>query len=329
MKATIPLESPDEVRALLGINDRNARHFRQVLGVALTVRNGELQMEGEEEDVRAARKLAEQVIARFRRRGSLDDQEVEMILKAGGAPAPRAGDGFVRDKSHRTIAPRSKGQTRYVEALRENDVVFAVGPAGTGKTYLAVAMAVRLLRDGLVNRLILTRPAVEAGEKLGFLPGTYEAKVNPYLRPLYDALHDMMPADQVARRIASGEIEIAPLAFMRGRTLAHAYAILDEAQNTTPMQMKMFLTRMGEGTRMVITGDLSQVDLPPGTTSGLRDALETVEGVPGIAVTRFDKRDVVRHPLVARIVEAYDQRDEAAGDQRREARKDRSGSADR
>jgi phosphate starvation-inducible PhoH-like protein len=306
MKATIPLESPDEVRALLGINDRNARHFRQVLGVALTVRNGELQMEGEEEDVRTARKLAEQVIARFRRRGSLDDQEVEMILKAGGAPAPRAGDGFVRDKSHRTIAPRSKGQTRYVEALRENDVVFAVGPAGTGKTYLAVAMAVRLLRDGLVNRLILTRPAVEAGEKLGFLPGTYEAKVNPYLRPLYDALHDLLGPAQLKKFAETDVIEVAPLAYMRGRTLSEAYIILDEGQNTTPAQMKMFLTRMGEGSRMVVTGDITQVDLPPHTKSGLVHASQLLTDTKGVAVVRLGQEDIIRHPVVQRIVDAYE-----------------------
>ncbi len=174
-----------------------------------------------------------------------------------------------------------------------------------------------MLQSGRVDRIILSRPAVEAGERLGFLPGDMKEKVDPYLRPLYDALHEMMPADQVMKRLTSGEIEVAPLAFMRGRTLAHAYAILDEAQNTTPVQMKMFVTRMGEGTRMVVNGDLTQIDLPAGTRSGLRDALETLEGVPGISVARFDKRDVVRHPLVARIVEAYDQRETARQEQRR------------
>jgi phosphate starvation-inducible protein PhoH and related proteins len=203
-------------------------------------------------------------------------------------------------------------------------MVFAVGPAGTGKTYLAVAQAVAMLQSGRVDRIVLSRPAVEAGERLGFLPGDMKEKVDPYLRPLYDALNDMMPADQVMRRLSNGEIEVAPLAFMRGRTLAHAYVILDEAQNTTPVQMKMFLTRMGEGTRMVVTGDLSQVDLPGGVASGLRDAMETLEGVPGIAVVRFDKRDVVRHPLVARIVDAYEQRETAAGDKRREQHRSRA-----
>jgi phosphate starvation-inducible protein PhoH and related proteins len=202
-------------------------------------------------------------------------------------------------------------------------MVFGVGPAGTGKTYLAVAQAVAMLQAGRVDRIVLSRPAVEAGERLGFLPGDMKEKVDPYLRPLYDALHDMMPSEQVLRRLANGEIEVAPLAFMRGRTLAHAYAILDEAQNTTAVQMKMWLTRMGEGTRMVVTGDLSQVDLPQGVRSGLRDALETLEGVPGIAVTRLDRRDVVRHPLVARIVDAYDQRAAAEGDKRRETHRAR------
>jgi phosphate starvation-inducible PhoH-like protein len=200
-------------------------------------------------------------------------------------------------------------------------MVFGVGPAGTGKTYLAVAQAVAMLQAGKVDRIVLSRPAVEAGERLGFLPGEMKEKIDPYLRPLYDALHDMMPGEQVVRRLANGEIEVAPLAFMRGRTLAHAYAILDEAQNTTPVQMKMWLTRMGEGTRMVVTGDLTQVDLPSGTRSGLRDALDTLEGVSGIGVVRLDKRDVVRHPLVARIVDAYDQRAAAEGDKRREARR--------
>jgi phosphate starvation-inducible PhoH-like protein len=207
-----------------------------------------------------------------------------------------------------------------MEALSSHEMVFGIGPAGTGKTYLAVAQAVAMLQAGKVDRIILSRPAVEAGERLGFLPGDLKEKVDPYLRPLYDALHDMMPADQVIRRMTNGEIEVAPLAFMRGRTLAHAFAILDEAQNTTPVQMKMFLTRMGEGTHMAITGDLTQVDLPPGVRSGLRDAMETLEGVAGIQVVRFDNRDVVRHPLVARIVEAYDQRIAAEGDTRREAR---------
>jgi phosphate starvation-inducible PhoH-like protein len=193
--------------------------------------------------------------------------------------------------------------------LHENELVFGLGPAGTGKTYLAVAVAVAMLTRGNVDRIVLSRPAVEAGERLGFLPGDLREKVDPYLRPLYDALYDMLPAEQVVKRMSSGDIEIAPLAFMRGRTLAHSFVILDEAQNTTPMQMKMFLTRLGENSRMVVTGDLTQVDLPTGQKSGLKDALEAVEQVPGLGITRFTEVDVVRHPLVAKIVTAYDARD--------------------
>ena len=190
-----------------------------------------------------------------------------------------------------------------------NELVFGLGPAGTGKTYLAVAMAVDMLMSGAVERIVLSRPAVEAGERLGFLPGDLREKVDPYLRPLYDALHDMLPGEQVIKRLSSGEIEIAPLAFMRGRTLANAFVILDEAQNTTPVQMKMFLTRLGERSRMAVTGDLSQIDLPPRTRSGLADALETLQGEEGIAMVNFTDVDVVRHPLVSRIVRAYDRHD--------------------
>ncbi|MBR0559313.1 PhoH family protein [Neokomagataea sp. TBRC 2177] len=212
------------------------------------------------------------------------------------------------------IAPRSHGQAAYMEMLGRTDLVFGIGPAGTGKTYLAVAQGVSMLLAGQVDRIILSRPAVEAGEKLGFLPGDMREKIDPYLRPLYDALHDMMPGDQVVRRMGTGEIEVAPLAFMRGRTLAHSYVILDEAQNTTPAQMKMFLTRMGEGTRMAVTGDLSQIDLPGGVSSGLREAVETLDGLKGIGVTHFSSQDVVRHPLVARIVDAYEQKAPATRD---------------
>ncbi|MBS1027536.1 PhoH family protein [Gluconobacter albidus] len=212
------------------------------------------------------------------------------------------------------IAPRSHGQAAYMEMLANTDMVFGIGPAGTGKTYLAVAQAVGMLLAGQVDRIVLSRPAVEAGERLGFLPGDMREKIDPYLRPLYDALHDMMPGDQVVRRMGTGEIEVAPLAFMRGRTLAHSYVILDEAQNTTAAQMKMFLTRMGEGTRMAITGDLSQIDLPNGVSSGLREAVETLEGIKGIGITRFSSEDVVRHPLVARIVDAYEQKAPAPRD---------------
>src|SRR3712207_1235606 len=206
----------------------------------------------------------------------------------------------------KTIVPRSKTQVAYMEALNRDDLIFALGPAGTGKTYLAVAQAVQQLIGGTVDRLILSRPAVEAGERLGFLPGDLKEKVDPYLRPLYDALQDMLPEGKLAQRIETGQIEIAPLAYMRGRTLSNAYVILDEAQNTTPSQMKMFLTRLGENSRMVITGDPTQSDLPPGMPSGLADAVAKLRGLSGLSVVQFDKTDVVRHPLVGEIINAYE-----------------------
>jgi phosphate starvation-inducible PhoH-like protein len=221
----------------------------------------------------------------------------------------------------RTISPRTPNQARYVEALQQHELVFGLGPAGTGKTYLAVAQGVQLFTAGVVDRLILSRPAVEAGERLGFLPGDLKEKVDPYLRPLYDALYDMLPGDHVVRHMETGAIEVAPLAFMRGRTLANAFVILDEAQNTTSMQMRMFLTRLGENSRMAVTGDISQVDLPRGERSGLRDAVDILEGVEGVGLVRFGDRDVVRHPLVTRIVRAYDALDtrEAARKAERQA----------
>lgn len=204
------------------------------------------------------------------------------------------------------IFPRTAGQAAYFNLLRDHEVVFGLGPAGTGKTYMAVAWAVDFLKRRQVERIILSRPAVEAGERLGFLPGDMKEKVDPYLRPLYDALYDMMPSDKVDRMIANGEIEIAPLAFMRGRTLSNAFVIIDEAQNTTPVQMKMVLTRLGEDSRMAITGDLSQIDLPSGQLSGLSDAVNRLDGVKGIGITRLSGEDVVRHPVVARILKAYE-----------------------
>ena len=208
----------------------------------------------------------------------------------------------------RHIYPRSATQAAYIQEMMKNELVFGLGPAGTGKTYLAVALAVSMMLEGRIDKIILSRPAVEAGENLGFLPGDLKEKVDPYLRPLYDALYEMLPAEQVDKKIAIGEIEIAPLAFMRGRTLSNAFVILDEAQNTTPMQMKMFLTRLGENSRMVVNGDLSQVDLPRGTVSGLRDALDILQGTPNISSVRFSATDVVRHGLVAKIVKAYEER---------------------
>jgi phosphate starvation-inducible PhoH-like protein len=244
----------------------------------------------------------------------LDAGAVESIIVMSAEPTLEGivtGDGTVPSVMIRTrkktIVPRSATQIEYMKALASRDIIFALGPAGTGKTYVAVAQAVSQLITGSVQRLILSRPAVEAGERLGFLPGDMKDKVDPYLRPLYDALYDCMPPEQVERRLASGEIEIAPIAFMRGRTLAESFIILDEAQNTTPAQMKMFLTRFGQNSRMVICGDPNQVDIPGGPQmSGLNDAVKRLEGIDGIAVTRFTSADVVRHPIVGRIVDAYE-----------------------
>ena len=316
---------------LLGDHDRHLVRIEQGLGVRLSCRGNRVAIAGTAEQVEAAQTLLQGLWHRLERGEGIGRPDIEAAIRLVQPDAdprlPLSDLPAIRTRRG-AVGPRSPGQAAYIEALASHEMVFAVGPAGTGKTYLAVAQAVAMLQAGKVDRIVLSRPAVEAGERLGFLPGDMKEKVDPYLRPLYDALHDMMPADQVIRRLTSGEIEVAPLAFMRGRTLAHAYAILDEAQNTTAVQMKMFLTRMGEGTRMVITGDLSQVDLPTGITSGLRDALETVEGVAGIAVARFDTRDIVRHPLVARIVDAYDQREVASGEKRREARSPRMGTAE-
>jgi len=311
LKTTIALRSEDEARALLGINDRNARLFNSELQVAFTVRNGEVVIDGDEAAVEAAQRVAEELLRRVRLTGQLEDHEVEMLLRAGAGPAPAppvaSGGGLLlKNRMGRNIVQRMEGQQRYVRAMAEAEVVFAIGPAGTGKTFLAVGMAVRLLREGRIKKLILTRPAVEAGEKLGFLPGTFEAKVNPYLRPLYDALYDMVDPVQIRKFSESDVIEVAPLAYMRGRTLADCFIILDEAQNTTPGQMKMFLTRMGENSRLVVTGDVTQIDLPNPHASGLLHASRILQGIPGIRFCSFDRSDIVRHPVVQRIVDAYE-----------------------
>jgi phosphate starvation-inducible PhoH-like protein len=296
---------------LLGDHDRHLMRIEQRLGVRLACRGNRVSITGEASRVEAAETALASLYQRLARGEAISVAEVDaaarLVDPAADPRLPLSDLPAIRTRKG-AVGPRSPGQTGYIELLAKHEMVFALGPAGTGKTYLAVAQAVAMLISGRVDRIVLSRPAVEAGERLGFLPGDMKEKVDPYLRPLYDALQDLLPGDQMTRRMAAGEIEIAPLAFMRGRTLAHAFVILDEAQNTTPVQMKMFLTRMGEGTRMVITGDLSQIDLPPGARSGLADALDTLEGVPGIGFARFTVSDVVRHPLVARIVDAYDQR---------------------
>ncbi len=302
---------------LYGERDQHLDRIERQLGVSLVTRGNRLAISGPPSATEAARLALSRLYDRLKRGQEIDLPAVEAAVRLAEAEiADRSLSLWHEDAAFRTrkrrIAARSPGQAAYIKALRESDLVFGLGPAGTGKTYLAVAAAVDLLMTGHVERIILSRPAVEAGERLGFLPGDLRDKVDPYLRPIFDALNDMLPADQLARRLGTGEIEVAPIAFMRGRTLSRAFVILDEAQNTTPVQMKMFLTRLGEGSRMVVTGDPSQVDLPPGTRSGLAEALETLSGIDGIAIVRFTDRDVVRHEFVARIVRAYEARERAA-----------------
>jgi len=304
---------------LVGEHDQNLTRVERRLGVRLVARGNQISIDGPAGSVEQARIVLSTLYDRLRRGMDLDEGEIDAVLRiapskhvetrVAEAPLPLWQDQAPLKTRKRQINARSVTQRTYIQALRDHDLVFGLGPAGTGKTYLAVAAAVDMLMSGQVQRIILSRPAVEAGERLGFLPGDLKDKVDPYLRPLYDALNDMLPADQIAKRLEKGDIEVAPLAFMRGRTLAHAFVILDEAQNTTPVQMKMFLTRLGEGSRMAVTGDLTQIDLPRGTQSGLKDALDTLDGVEGVATVRFGEDDVVRHPMVQRIVHAYNARD--------------------
>jgi phosphate starvation-inducible PhoH-like protein len=308
---------------LLGDHDRHVVRLEQGMGVRLQCRGNRVAISGDSARVESAQGVMVGLYKRLERGEPVSPSDVDAAVRLAEIDDPRlplSDLPAIRTKRG-AVGPRSPGQAAYMEMLSKQEMVFGIGPAGTGKTYLAVAQAVAMLTAGRVDRIVLSRPAVEAGERLGFLPGDLKEKVDPYLRPLYDALGDMMPQDMLKKRMETGEIEVAPLAFMRGRTLAHAFVILDEAQNTTPVQMKMFLTRMGDSTHMVIAGDLTQIDLPVGARSGLKDALDTLEGLPGIGVCRFDKRDVVRHPLVARIVDAYDQRAAAEKDTRREARR--------
>jgi phosphate starvation-inducible PhoH-like protein len=299
---------------LYGEHDRHLARIEQGLGVSLMSRGNQIAISGSSEAVAQARQVLDHLYQRLKRGHAVDLAEVDAAIRLVQAedsaePSLFDSDGVAIRTQRRHITPRTPTQARYMRALQNQDLVFGLGPAGTGKTYLAVAVAVALLTKGEVDRIILSRPAVEAGERLGFLPGDLREKVDPYLRPLYDALHDMLPAEQVLRRMSNGEIEIAPLAFMRGRTLAHSFVILDEAQNTTPVQMKMFLTRLGEKSRMAVTGDLSQIDLPIGQRSGLQDAVDTLTGVEGIGMIGFTDADIVRHPLVSRIVRAYQARE--------------------
>ncbi len=299
---------------LFGQFDANLVQVENRLGVFISARGDKVQIEGSDDAVARARDTLKAMYDRLAMGQELDAGAIEGLIAMSNEPTlegiVRGGDSappvMIRTR-RKTIVPRSAGQIPYMQQLASRDIVFALGPAGTGKTYLAVAQAVSQLITGSVQRLILSRPAVEAGEKLGFLPGDMKDKVDPYLRPLYDALYDCLPPEQVERHLASGVIEVAPIAFMRGRTLSDAFIILDEAQNTTREQMKMFLTRFGQNSRMIVCGDPRQVDIPGGDRmSGLADAVDKLEGIEGIAVSRFTAADVVRHPIVGRIVEAYE-----------------------
>ncbi len=300
-------------RILFGPHNANLERIESRLGVALDARGNTVTISGTPDLVAEANTVLEHLYDLAGRQGHIETADVDSAMRMVGQPPDSAGPLVIRTRK-RHIAPRTPMQTEYIRALDQFPLTFGIGPAGTGKTYLAVAKAVSMMVAGEVDRIILSRPAVEAGERLGFLPGDLKDKVDPYLRPLYDALHDMLPGDQVAKKMLAGEIEVAPLAFMRGRTLANSFIILDEAQNTTTMQMKMFLTRMGEHSRMAITGDPSQTDLPPGVRSGLSDAMEILDGMEGVSFIRFTDKDVVRHDLVTRIVRAYDKVERARKD---------------
>jgi phosphate starvation-inducible protein PhoH and related proteins len=320
----LSFDDADAFMALCGESGKRLKLIERTAGVQLHVRGNEVTIEGDPPAVALVRGALSQLYGLARRGSALGSDDVVRAVKllqqdSGAELRDVFSDTVLVPRRGRPIAPKSRSQKQYIDAVRSNDIVFAVGPAGTGKTYLAMAQAVRLLLDKQIKRIVLTRPAVEAGEKLGFLPGSLEEKVNPYLRPLYDALHEMMDFDRARALIEEGVVEVAPLAFMRGRTLNDSFVILDEAQNTTSEQMKMFLTRMGFGSKAVVTGDITQSDLPATARSGLREAIDVLTGVEGIEFCYFSESDVVRHPVVQAIVRAYDARDAARKAARRPA----------
>ncbi len=301
------------VQQLVGAQDNNLRLIEKMTGAEISSFGNQINIKGSQDAITQAKAAIDSLYNKVSRGIEIGEEEVKAAVRmSGGETSVTTEEQNLNDivlkTKKRHIYPRTATQAQYIQEMMKNELVFGLGPAGTGKTYLAVALAVSMMLEGKIDKIILSRPAVEAGENLGFLPGDLKEKVDPYLRPLYDALYEMLPAEQVDKKIAIGEIEVAPLAFMRGRTLSNAFVILDEAQNTTPMQMKMFLTRMGENSRMVVNGDLSQVDLPRGTISGLRDALDILKNTQGISSVRFSATDVVRHGLVAKIVKAYEER---------------------
>lgn len=308
---TLHFDSARAAQALYAQDDKNLRSLETELGVKATSRDGWIKLEGEASAVERAKRLFLALQKSSQEAGAAKPREfsyaLNLVKNEGADALDQLFSNRVQTSAKKApVTPKTVGQQLYVQAIRDHDLTFGIGPAGTGKTYLAMAMAVAALRDGKVSRIILTRPAVEAGEALGFLPGDLYQKLDPYLRPLYDALHDMLPADEIQKHMERGVIEIAPLAYMRGRTLNNSFIVLDEAQNTTTEQMLMFLTRLGFGSKVVVTGDPTQIDLPSTKRSGLVEAQQALIEVEGIGMVRFEKRDVVRHPLVQRIVNAYE-----------------------
>ena len=307
-EATIPVGDPDELVSLFGARDQHLRKISDAIHVGISARNGSIHVEGDESAVAQATEVLEQLKSMLGRHGSLAPaQVVQAISQVTGDQSSLELSPIDVSQAGRKVQPRSAGQAAYVKAIREYEMVFCVGPAGTGKTYLAVATAVEALKQQLIRKIVLVRPAVEAGESLGYLPGDLQAKINPYLRPLLDALREMMDYDQVKRYMEEDVIEVIPLAYMRGRTLNEAFIILDEAQNTTVAQMKMFLTRMGLGSKIVASGDITQVDLPPHTKSGLTDAMTRLKKIKGFCQVSLKNADIVRHQLVQDIVRAYEE----------------------
>lgn len=305
------LEHAGDAITLFGPSDSFLKIIEEKLDVSLVTRGGQVSVSGDPNKVQTVEDVLKGLIKLVKRGIAISERDVVYAVQLAeegmiDALVDLYDEEITINSKGKPIRVKTLGQRRYVQAMRKHDLVFAIGPAGTGKTYLAVVMAVTALKKGLIKRIVLTRPAVEAGESLGYLPGDLKEKVDPYLRPLYDALHDILGTEHTARLLERGTIEVAPLAYMRGRTLEDAYVILDEAQNTTPEQMKMFLTRLGFGSKMIITGDITQVDLPKGKTSGLAEACETLKDIKGIAFIELKRLDVVRHPLVQKIIQAYE-----------------------
>ena len=310
---TLKYDNNLHLSQLCGPRNAHIKKLEKLLDIEIAIKGNQLNISGQKQDIDACTQILESLWTKLEDGDDLEIADVEAAIRfahhkeSNGKTATSSSKTMIKTKK-KTIEPRSPVQAQYVQAMRDHEMIFGLGPAGTGKTYLAVAMGIEMYLNGDVERLVFTRPAVEAGENLGFLPGDMKEKVDPYLRPIYDALYDMLPLDKVEKKIENGDIEVAPLAFMRGRTLKNAFVILDEAQNSTPAQMKMFLTRMGEGARFVVTGDPTQTDLPKHQTSGLTEAMAYLRDVNEIKFIMFSEKDVVRHHLVAKIIEAYEHR---------------------